>query len=137
MNALPDCEIEPLRQDGEFAVSRVEGTNERPSCFLVSPVLEQPVPSSLGKLENAFALRAELDASWAARPVELVRFRGRLALTFEDPGGQFLDDLIVGPVALPVFLRLAIGIARALGNLHARGLVHKDVKPANLIANAK
>ena len=58
-------------------------------------------------------------------------------LVVEDPGGQFLDELIVGPLAVPDFLRLAIGIAKALGCLHARGLVHKDVKPANIIVKAE
>ena len=88
---LTNCELEPLRLDGEFALSRVARPHGLASRLLVSPVLEQPAPASLAKLENAFALRTELDSSWAARPVELVKFRGRLALVIEDPDGEFLD----------------------------------------------
>jgi PAS domain S-box-containing protein len=33
-------------------------------------------------------------------------------------------------------LRLAIGIATALAQVHQRGLIHKDIKPANLLVNA-
>ena len=33
------------------------------------------------------------------------------------------------------FLRLAIGIASALGKTHQRGLVHKDIKPTNILTN--
>jgi predicted ATPase len=137
MNDLTNCELEPIRQDGEFALARVARPNGLPSCLLVSPVLEQPAPASIAKLENAFALRDELEASWAARPVELVRFRGRLALAMEDPDGDFLDRKSDGPPGVPDFLRLAISIASSLGGLHGKGLVHKDVKPANLIANAR
>jgi serine/threonine protein kinase len=136
MNDLINCEIEPLRQDGEFALARLARPNGLPSCLLISPVLGQPVSSSLAKLENAFALRDELEASWAARPVEMVRFRDRLALLIEDPDGEFLDKKIDKPLPVPDFLRLAISIASSLGGFHGKGLVHKDVKPANLIANA-
>ena len=34
------------------------------------------------------------------------------------------------------FLRLAIAAAGALGQVHRRGLIHKDVKPANLLVDA-
>jgi serine/threonine protein kinase len=33
------------------------------------------------------------------------------------------------------FLRLAIGIATALGKLHAKRLVHRDIKPSNILVN--
>src|SRR5262249_7605254 len=35
------------------------------------------------------------------------------------------------------FLRVARGIAAALGRLHARGLVHKDIRPANLFVGVR
>jgi serine/threonine protein kinase len=39
------------------------------------------------------------------------------------------------PMEVGKFLHLAIGIAVALGKLHERGLVHKDIKPANILVN--
>ena len=33
------------------------------------------------------------------------------------------------------FLRVAIGIAVAMGKLHESGLVHKDIKPPNILQN--
>jgi len=33
------------------------------------------------------------------------------------------------------FLGLAVGMASVLGKLYQRGLVHKDVKPANILFN--
>jgi len=34
------------------------------------------------------------------------------------------------------FLRLAVALSGALGRLHQRGLVHKDIKPSNIVVNS-
>jgi len=34
------------------------------------------------------------------------------------------------------FLRLAVNLAAALGKLHQRGLIHKDIKPANILVDS-
>jgi len=33
------------------------------------------------------------------------------------------------------FLRIAIGLSRALGKLHEHGIIHKDIKPANVMVD--
>ena len=53
----------------------------------------------------------------------------------EDPGGEPLDRLVGAPMEIGSFLRLAIGVAAALGKLHQRGVVHKDIKPVHILAN--
>ena len=56
-------------------------------------------------------------------------------LLLEDPGGEPLERILGAPMEPGRFLRLAIGIASALGKAHQRGLVHKDIKPANILMN--
>src|SRR5262249_45959205 len=81
-------------------------------------------------------LRDQLDGAWAVRPLELVREHGRSLLVLEDPGGEPLARLLDEPMELASFLRLAIGIARALANCHQRGLIHKDLKPTHILVNS-
>jgi serine/threonine protein kinase len=101
----------------------------------VLPATEHPTPATLDRLAHEYGLKDELDAAWAVRPLELVRERGRTMLVLEDPGSEPLERLLSAPLELRRFLSFAIGITSALGKAHRRGLVHKDVKPANILVN--
>src|ERR1700692_4570040 len=87
----------------------------------------------LNRLEREYALRGELDAAWAARPIALTRYNDRPTLVLEDPGGDPLDRLLGEPLDVSEFLRITIPLAGALRRVHERGLIHKDVKPANIL----
>ena len=128
--------LETLWEDGEFVLSRGVRDGEPSPLLVVAPASAQPSPGSLARLEHAYALRDELDPAWAARPLRLVRHRGRPTLVLEDPGGEPLARLLGQPWEITSFLRVAIGLATALGRLHERGLIHKDVKPAHILVNA-
>src|SRR5262245_15383194 len=129
------AELETLWQDGEFILSRGAVDGERSGLLVMSPAVEHPAPASLKRLEHAYALRDELDSDWAARPVELAHHNGKPALLIEDHGGELLARNLGKPWDVALFLRVAIGLAAALGRLHARRLVHKDIKPANIFVN--
>jgi len=92
--------------------------------------------SGIARLEHEFTLRADLDAAWAARPIALSRHHKRPALVLEDPGGVVLDRLLGRPLGITAFLGIAIALAAALRQVHARGLIHKDMRPANVLVDA-
>ncbi len=56
-------------------------------------------------------------------------------LAMEYVAGKPLDSLIKGsvPMSLKEKLRIAAGIAEALDHAHAKGIVHRDVKPGNVM----
>jgi serine/threonine protein kinase len=131
-------DLQVLCKDGERVFCRgwrADSQGGRSAMLAVLPAAERPPPAALERLAHEYELRDSLDGEWAARPLVLTSKGGRTALLLEDPGAEPLERLIGEPMEAGRFLRLAIGIAAALGKAHQRGLVHKDVKPANVLVN--
>jgi PAS domain S-box-containing protein len=133
---LSGYEFETLRDDGEFALYRARQPGNPISVLVLAPVAGRPGFGSLKRLEHEYALAADLDSEWAARPLAWASYQGPTALVLEDSGGEPLERLLGQPLELTNFLGLAVGLAAAVGQVHRRGLIHKDIKPANVLVDA-
>ncbi|AKU95025.1 Signal transduction histidine kinase CheA [Labilithrix luteola] len=120
--------------DGELLIGRGAREYDGESIIAITTALEHPSAESIARLERWFALRDELDPAWSPRVLDLVVAQDRSVLVLADPGGDTLAR-VPRPMALDQLLRVAIGIARALGAMHGRGLIHRDVKPAAILAS--
>ena len=58
---------------------------------------------------------------------------GRPYIAMEYVDGETLDQRLVEPLSLPDALDIAIQIASALTAAHSAGIVHRDIKPGNVI----
>jgi PAS domain S-box-containing protein len=135
MTELGKYTLETIWDDGTFILSEAMASAQTSRILVASPASAQPTIMSLAHFEHAYRLRNELDRSWAARPFEFIHHQGKPALLIENPGGELLAAMLGSPWELAQFLRVAIGIAVSVGRLHQHGLVHKDIKPANILVN--
>jgi serine/threonine protein kinase len=139
LSAFEPNNLQVLSEDSERLFCRVllqDHDELRSSAFVVMSTKKHPSRSIVDRLTHEYESRSDLDGAWAVRPLELVHERDRTILVLEDKGDDLLESLIgAAPIQIERFLNLAIAIAEGLGNVHRRGLVHKDVKPANILVN--
>jgi serine/threonine protein kinase len=76
----------------------------------------------------------KLEGLVVVRAIELDYFEDHPALVLELFRGIGIDDWLQRkPLDLDAFLRVAINVSSALAGIHQRGVIHRDVKPSNLL----
>jgi PAS domain S-box-containing protein len=128
--------FEVVRSDKDFILYRGRREDDESQVLVLSPVTEYPAPEIVKWLEHAYSLREQLDPAWAARPMAIARHWDRTVLVSEDPGGIPLDQLLGNALDLAFCLRVSTSLANVIGRLHERGIVHKDIKPSNVLVNS-
>ena len=133
---FPEGGLQRLREDSGVALMRrPAGAGDEASSLVLLPVAPDRAPGVAERLQREFAIRDRLDPGWALMPRALSGESGAPVLELDDPGGVCLAELVGAPIETGRFLALAIGMAEALGRVHRAGLIHKDVKPANILVD--
>ncbi|WP_346779175.1 AAA family ATPase [Burkholderia sp. Ac-20365] len=130
---LTGYELESLRADGDFSLYRARQPGNPVSVLTL--VAARPASRSVARLEREFALAPVLDPRWAAQPLALSHHNSLPTLVLDDHGYEPLDRILHGPLELTRFLRLALNLAIVVGQMHRSGLIHKDIKPANVLVD--
>ena len=114
--------------------TRLDGTP------LVTKVLdaERRTDAAAVRLRREFAILRELAAlPGVVDALELREEEGDLCLDLRDTGGtnlaSYLDE---ASLSLTERLALAVQVAEILGRVHVAGVVHRDVKPRNILVSA-
>ncbi|OJT17915.1 serine/threonine protein kinase [Archangium sp. Cb G35] len=89
------------------------------------------------ELRREYAIARRVEGNGILRVLGLEEFPDRAALVLEDFGGISLRHLLDerGPLDVGTFLDFAVRLGAALGHIHQRGVIHKDIKPHNIIVN--
>jgi predicted ATPase/GAF domain-containing protein/HPt (histidine-containing phosphotransfer) domain-containing protein/two-component sensor histidine kinase len=93
------------------------------------PRADYPSPADLAQIQHEYGLLRELGPAPVAAAIELVQVGNGIGLVLEDLGERSFDRVLVdGPFDLQRWLTLAVGASSALAAIHARGILHKDIK---------
>ncbi|BAY30577.1 multi-sensor signal transduction multi-kinase [Nostoc carneum NIES-2107] len=98
---------------------------------------EYPSFKEIVQFRNQYTITKNLDLPGIVKLYSLEAYRNGYALIMEDMGGISLKDWIIqkqGDI-INDFLNFAIQIATHLEAIHRHRIIHKDIKPSNILIN--
>jgi len=95
---------------------------------------DYPTPAELYRYQQEYEITRRLNLQETIKSCELRKYDNTQVMLLEDFGGESLKILWSGrPFALQDFLHLAIQITDALGKVHQKNVIHKDINPSNIV----
>ena len=114
----------------------LRGTRDADGARVIVKMLrgEHPTTAQIARLRHEHALLATLDLPEVVCPLALVPHGRSVALVLEDLGDVSLESKFrhERPTLLQ-FLDLSIRMAGAVGAVHRRAVIHKDIKPHHFL----
>ncbi|OJJ12525.1 protein kinase, partial [Roseofilum reptotaenium AO1-A] len=132
---LPDYHISETLYEGERTLV-YRGVRSSDSLEVVIKVLRNEYPSfsELLQFRNQYAIAKNLKTG-VVQPLNLERYGNGYALIMEDLGAISLDKTLAeqNSLDLETGLQIAIQLAEILQELDRQRVIHKDIKPANIL----
>ncbi|MGK3989879.1 AAA family ATPase [Sorangium sp. So ce136] len=128
---------EILHEGTRYVVHRGMRNEDGCPVVLKIPREDRLDQRDMARLRHELDIGRRLSNGFAIKPCELTMHRNRPALVLEGFRGRSLDRLLGAPMELGRFLKIAVGVATALAEVHAEGIVHRDIKPQNIIVDAE
>ncbi|MBE9206323.1 AAA family ATPase [Nostoc sp. LEGE 06077] len=116
-----------------------QAVREIDSLSVVIKLLKNPYPSfsELVQFRNQYTIAKNLNYPEIIQTYSLESYQNGYALVMEDFGGVSLQEwrVGVGEEFLREFLHIAIALCNCLDILYRERIIHKDIKPSNILIN--
>ncbi|MFN6469623.1 MAG: AAA family ATPase [Nostoc sp. SerVER01] len=124
------------------------GNRETDCLPVVIKLLKNPYPafSELLSFRNQYTITKNLNSPLIVQTYSLQAYQNAYALVMEDFGGISLKEWGVGNrewglgenlQSIQEFLEIAIALCNTLDILYRERIIHKDIKPSNILINPK
>lgn len=140
MLIIPDYEyLEKIHDSLTTLVYRARRILDRQPVII--KILKKAYPSSqdIYIFKHQYELMKNLDSEGIIKAYSIEKFNNYIALVLEDFGGSSLRNFFQAGnfIDLSVFLQISIGLTKALEEVHRLNIIHKDIKPDNIIINER
>ncbi|MBG1240680.1 trifunctional serine/threonine-protein kinase/ATP-binding protein/sensor histidine kinase [Nostoc sp. NZL] len=126
--------LETLHSGSKTVIYRGRREIDNVSVIVKTLLCEHPLLEDIARLRHEYQIIEPLQIPGIVKAYELKNYQHGLALVLEDIPGCLLQELIATQTTtLITFLKVGINLAHILGELHAQQIIHKDIKPHNII----
>lgn len=125
-----------LSENSKTSVYRALRQSDQSPVILKTLTANYPSISEVAKLKHEYDITRNLDVPGISIPYALEEPQSKPMLVLEDFGGQDLTHWLRANI-LPIerIVWIAQQLAETLGQLHQKRIIHKDIKPQNIIFN--
>ncbi len=128
--------VETLHSGIRTSVDRVRKDSDFSSAIVKRLKAEYPTLSDITRLRHEYQILQSLNVESIIKAISLESYKNGLALILEDSGSESLNDWMKGKKLTTLqFISLGLQLVSALAELHKHNIIHKDVKPQNIIIN--
>ncbi|WNG39855.1 AAA family ATPase [Archangium violaceum] len=123
-----------IRATGSNALFQAVREADGLPVILKTPMAPSPGPIDSERYRREFSILQRLrEVRGVATPYAFERIHHRPVLLLERVHGDSLSEYTGQPMEVSRFLDLALSLVSTLGEVHCRNVIHKDIKPSNIM----
>jgi CheY-like chemotaxis protein/tRNA A-37 threonylcarbamoyl transferase component Bud32 len=138
-NTIADYKIIQVIYEGNTTCV-YRGLRESDQTSVIIKILKTQYPTieQLTRFRYEYKILQTLEIEGIVKPLVLENYQNGLALILSDFRGESLKDFInKKDFDLSIFLQIAIQLSTTIAQLHKNNIIHKDIKPQNILINSK
>jgi len=125
---------ERIYEGSDIVIYRGHRNADGEPVVIKVPRSDIPAPRDLARLRHEHAILQGIDVPGVVKARALEKYEGGVALVLEALDGETLGELLrARRLDVKAALRIGAAIAGILDGVHRLGIIHKDIKPQNLL----